>query len=193
MAASRQIAELITDRFIGHKVNLLRLDAGERRRVLRMLARLQRELDAKLAASDIDERSIFQQQRLKALFIAVKATIEQHYSKIADTHDEQMIELADIESAHTIKALNSTIGVPLLDVNVPKVVLRALAKDAIVQGLPAKRLVEPSKVESSSPLSKHDLSRGVCRRDVGAAIATRARDARTTFSGWHLSHVEPGS
>lgn len=135
--ATRPIAELIADRFVGHQVNVLRLDAGERRVVLKMLKGLERELEAKIMASDVDERTIFQERRLTALWKTTNALIDKYYKKIAATHRDRLAQIAEVVSDHTTTLTNAAVGVPLLTVGAPIEVLRALADDAIVQGRPA--------------------------------------------------------
>lgn len=138
MTTPRPIAELIADTFVGHQVNLLRLDAGERRTIFKMLGQLQAELEAKITASDIDEKSPFQQRRLNALFTTVKELVRTRYAKIATVHRDRLIQIAEVVSDQTLTLMNARIGVPLLTMGAPVEVLRALANDKIVQGRPAQ-------------------------------------------------------
>lgn len=135
---TRPLAELIADTFIGHDVSLQRLTAGERRVIFEMLGKLQKELLDKLSASDIDEKSPFQQRRIKALLSTVETMILTRYKKIAEIQTERLVRIAETVSAQTVTLINAHIGAPLLTVGAPIEVLKALANDTIVLGHPAK-------------------------------------------------------
>lgn len=130
------IANQFADDFIRHQVDLLRLEAGERRKIRTSLAGLRDELVAKLTR--YDELTPFQSRRMEAIFRAAEVTIRQSYTRIAKTHRASMQNLAGYESERTVDLMNRRIGVSLLTAGVSQETLEALVDDAIVMGAPAK-------------------------------------------------------
>lgn len=177
MTAPRPIAELIPDRIIGHSVDLLRLSAGEQRTIMKMLGQLQRELEAKIMASDVDERTIFQERRLNALRKTTNELTSKYYTKISATHRESLLQIADSVSAQTLKLTNAEIGVPLLTVGAPIEVLHALADDAIVQGRPAQEWWAQQR-DNLQGRFQNTMRQGVFAGDTLGDLLRRVRGTR---------------
>lgn len=175
--AKQPIAEMIADRFIGHSVNLLRLDASERRTILKMLGQLQRELEAKIMESDVDERTIFQERRLNALWKTTNELTSKYYTKIATTHRDRLIQIAEVVSGQTVAMTNAVIGVPLLTVGAPIEVLRALADDAIVQGRPAQEWWS-QQLDNLRGRFQNTMRQGVFAGDTLGTLLRRVRGTR---------------
>jgi SPP1 gp7 family putative phage head morphogenesis protein len=175
--ASQPLAELIADKFIGHSVDLLRLSANEQRTVVKMLSQLQRELETKIASSDVDERTIFQERKLTALWKTIDTLTTKYYSKIADTHRDSLADLSQIVSQQTVALTNAAVGVPLLTVGVPLGVLRAMADDAIVQGRPARDWWTRQSENLQTRL-RQTIRQGVFAGDTLGDLLRRVRGTR---------------
>lgn len=138
MAKPKPIAKLLVDRFIGHQVDWLRLTAGETRILLPILQQIQRELEAAIMAADVDERTIFQERRLLALWKTAEAIIQQGFARLDATFQDRLVPMATVASEQTVAVTNAAIGVPLLTVGTSAEVLRAMIDEDTVLGLPLK-------------------------------------------------------
>lgn len=177
MTTPRPIAEMIADRFIGHSVDLLRLSAGEQRVVLKMLGQLQREIEGKIMASDVDERTIFQERRLTALWKTVNELTTKYYAKISATHQDSLGQIAEMVSDHTKTLTNAVVGVPLLTVGAPLQVLRALADDAIVLGRPAQEWWSQQK-DNLRGRFQNTIRQGIYSGETLGELLRRVRGTR---------------
>lgn len=132
------IAEVLADKFTMQDVNLSRFEAGERLKIRRLLSGLSDQLTVQLDKILPDDEQTFSRRRLQALFKATDLTIQNTYAKIAKTHDESMMGLAEVSADKTRQAINKAIGVSIANVGLPESVLKALVNDDISLGLPAK-------------------------------------------------------
>ncbi|MGE0470731.1 MAG: phage minor head protein [Nitrospira sp.] len=170
------LAEIIADRFVGYQVKLMRLEAGERRKVLRALRALEKDVLAQLSASDIDQKSTLQQQRLNSLMHTVERAIASAYEDIAAAHDATLSETAEVVSEHTVGVTNAVIKVPLLSTGVPQVALEALAKDDLVEGRPAHDWWQDQGRRFASRF-RHIMRQGIV---AGATMGDLLRKVRGT-------------
>lgn len=132
------IADKVADRFTMHDVNLSRFETGEREKIRRMLNGLRDQLSAKLDQHVAEDGMTYSRSRLQNLFKVTDLTIENTYAKIAKTHDDSMMKLAEVSSEKAAELVNRTVGVSLMNVGVPESVLKAMVNDDISLGLPAK-------------------------------------------------------
>ena len=177
MTTPRPIAELIADRFIRHQVNLLRLDAGERLVIQKMLNQLRDDLLAKIATSSIDDKSLLQERRILALSKTVAATIQSQYANVAATHHDRLVQIAETVADQTLALTNAPIGAPLLTVGAPIEILRALADDTIVQGAPATAWWSRQATDLQTRF-QNTIRQGVYAGDTLGDLLRRVRGTR---------------
>ncbi|MEL6310897.1 MAG: hypothetical protein AAFQ17_00795 [Pseudomonadota bacterium] len=128
----------IADAFTRHAIDLLRFEAGERRRVRRFLKDLERDLVSQLAAVDPTgvQRETYRAQRLGKLLDQVRVTIRQSYRTTRDALKAELIELAQIEDEFVARAINEGIGLDYATEALSPQTARALVGDVTVQGAP---------------------------------------------------------
>ena len=139
------IAELIADEFTGHSVDLLKVDAGIRQDVLRMLGDVEADIVAKLAKVDPTGVSeTFRARRLRALEKQTRETIRSGFKQIRNKTGRDFRAIARSEEALTRGvidgAISSTAGVSVsvMSVVTPRETLTALANDTLVGGAPSR-------------------------------------------------------
>ncbi len=135
---ARSIATVLADTFTMQDVNMLRFSASERLKIRRMLEGLRDQLLLKMDREIDDDGMSYSRRRMQALFKVTDTAIEATYQKMATAHDDSMLELANLSTTKTVDAINKTIGVSLVQVGVSTEVLKAMVKDDISLGLPAK-------------------------------------------------------
>lgn len=172
------LAEILADRFTGHNVNLLRLEAGERQKIGAMLVKLHgelgREVQQKIPAGGLTE---FQRNKLQALFSATDRIIVRNYTDIARQHRGGLLELAAFEGQQAQRLTNKAIGVSLLNVGVPVETLRALVNDDIVVGMPAREWWE-RQGGSLRARFQDTIRRGVFAGETTDQLVQRVRGTR---------------
>ena len=132
------LAQLITDRFLGQQVNLLRLSASERNKVFTMLGTLQARVLAKMDTQiPLPGFATFSQARLAALYRTTDKLMDQAYGAISTLHDTTLIDVSEFQSRQSRKIVNALVGVPLMTVGLPLVNMKALVNDDLVDGRPA--------------------------------------------------------
>jgi len=133
------VSDDLLDRITAHSADLLRLEAGERQKVLAILQDLEKELVAKL--TDIDPtgpiRTAYQKTRLTKLLDQTRKTIKTAYGSITKDNSGSLKELASIEGDFSTKTLNAAIPVEVGAVSLSLEQLRTIASDALIQGAPS--------------------------------------------------------
>lgn len=130
--------DVIADLFTRHAVDLLRLEANERREIRRILERLERDLAAQVARIDPTgvARETYRQRRLQALLEQVRDTIRASYRDSARILRGELLELADIEGEFVTRAINQGIGFDYATASFTREQLRGLVDGVLVQGAP---------------------------------------------------------
>lgn len=128
--------EVIADLFTRHAVDLLRIEAAERREIRRILRDLEGELVAQIARIDPTGvgREAYRQKRLEKLLDQVRGTIKASYRSASSKLRGELLELADIEGDFVATAINRGIGADLATSGFTRSQLRALVDGVLVQG-----------------------------------------------------------
>lgn len=132
--ANDRIADLFTE----HAIDLIRLEAGERRQIRSILRDLEADLAAQVARVDPTgpARQTYRIQRLEKLLKQVRDTIRASYRQADQALRNELMELADIEADFTARAINEGIRFDLADARMTREMARALVGDVLVQGAP---------------------------------------------------------
>lgn len=115
-----------------HTVNLLRVAAGQRLKVLSMLEALENKLVADL--NTVVGKTPNAVSRLQALLKQTQATIATAYKAIADNQGAALSKIAQLEAVKTVNVLNTALKVPLVSVGHTPAQLAAIAGKTFVQG-----------------------------------------------------------
>ena len=104
------ISDDLADAYTGRGINLLRFDAGERKKILAILRQLEEDLVRKLRDIDPTEptRARYKRERLKKLLAEVRATISTAYRDAATVLNRDLRELARVESAWAASSVKDT-------------------------------------------------------------------------------------
>ena len=129
---------IIADLFTRHAIDLLRLEAGERRQIQRILEALERDLVATVARIEPTgvARETYRQKRLQDLLQQVRGTIKASYRDAATYLRGELAELADIETEFVARAINQGVQFGLATSSFTREQLRAIADGVLVQGAP---------------------------------------------------------
>ena len=130
--------EIIADLVTRHAIDLLRVEAGQRKAIRRLLTELEGDLVAQLAK--IDPTGVARQSakaaRLEKLLEQVKGTIRASYRGASTQLIGELRELADIEAGFAARAINQGLGIELATATLTRAQAAALVGDILVQGAP---------------------------------------------------------
>lgn len=129
----------LVDRFIGHEVNLQRLQASQRKKILVELKRLEAKIVKQVQA---EAGETFTKARQTALLRNVREIIRTGYKQVAKVHQHEVLAMAEHELATVGKLVNSVAKAEILAVGVPESVVKSLLKDDVVLGAPVKAIWE---------------------------------------------------
>lgn len=118
----------VLDGVTTHSINLLRVAAGQRTKVLAMLEDLGIDL-----ASDI-AKGASKPDRLAALLKQTKGTIQTAYAAIKANNGAALAKIAHLEATKTVNVINGAIGVPLATVGQTPEQLAAIAGKTLIGG-----------------------------------------------------------
>lgn len=127
----------LLDRFIQHDLNLQRLQAGQRRLLLKELKALEAQIVKTLQSYT---GQTFTKARQQALLRQVRATIQTGYRGILKTHQTEVLAMAEFEAEHIGALVNRTAKVTVFSVGVPESVVNSLLKDDAVLGAPLRAI-----------------------------------------------------
>lgn len=131
--------DALVDLFMERGVDLLRLEAGTRDKVLALLNPLEDELAGKIAAIDptAPARVAYQQQRLQSLLKEVQSSIKATYRVVSTKMAQEVRNVSDIEAAWTGNAINAAIKADFADAGLTSTMLETLVSNIMIQGAPS--------------------------------------------------------
>jgi hypothetical protein len=168
--------DIIADAFTLHGLDLLRVEAGQRRAVIELLRELEGDLVAQLARIDPagGVRPTTRAARLEKLLAQVRDTIKAAYRSSSQRLLGELAELAEIEDAFAAKVLNDATGLQLATAVLTRAQAVALTGSVLVQGAP---VAEWWSRQAGDTLQRFtDAMRlGIAQGDTTAQLIQRVR------------------
>lgn len=119
----------VLDAILDHQLDLMRVEAGTRIKIIRLLNQLQIDLAGQLMNRNLTETS---KARLQTLLKQSNETIEHYYTRIQGQMSETMREIAQIQATHTASLIVAT------EASLPtETFLTRLATNVLIHGSPA--------------------------------------------------------
>lgn len=122
------------DLILRSQLDLLRLEAGERRRIIGMLGRLERELVALAAGKDV---ASYGARRLKQLIEEARGVTAKEYARASASSAKAMEAAARAASRSAARALEAGLEVGMGTALPPAALLAKLPGDALIMGAPS--------------------------------------------------------
>lgn len=200
--------DAMVDLLYERAIDLIRLEAGTRDKVIVLLDELEREIVAAVAAIDPTgpARARYQRDRLVRLQTEVESSIKATYRTSDTLLAREIRDVVDNEATWTASAINSSIQAIFADAGLTRTLLDTLVSDVLIQGAPTKDWWERQAAGLSNafmdqmrqgiaigdPLSKlidrvrgnatqrgvMDLARNSAERLVRSSVQTAANVAR---------------
>ena len=172
------VADVIRDEIVPFDASVLRLEAGERRIILRDLERLQRRLRANLDRH-VPEDGIetVTRRRTAALFSSVTRSIDSAYRRINNSQRARLENLAQFEVEQVSRAVNAAVQVPIISVGVSQDVLEAMLDDNIILGQPLAHWWNEQAARTVSNF-RATIRQGLIAGETVPQLARRVRGSR---------------
>jgi hypothetical protein len=156
------------------QVDLLRVEAGTRGEVLRMLNGLLRELIGELAGHDL---TAFSKARTQQLIVAARGAIDSAYGRVSDRVDAVLGGVADVQAAQAAKLLERILAVVDVSAGLPSATyLERAAGNTLVQGAPSAdwwaRQAEDTALRFADVV-RHGIAAGDTTEGIAARVAGR--------------------
>jgi SPP1 gp7 family putative phage head morphogenesis protein len=134
-------AEKVADAMTRHGIDLLRVEAALRTGVTARLNDLERELVERIKKIEPNAPSHirFRNMRVEKLVEAANDAFGQVYSDIDDELEEELTELAVVESRNVIKTLTGVLGAAIAIKVLSKAEARDLVRQTLIEGAQGRR------------------------------------------------------
>lgn len=175
---SKRINLRTADLILRSQLDLLRLEAGQRRRVLTMLARLEKELVGRVAGEDL---SSYGAARVKQLIEQVKGVIAAEYSGISKDSARAMQAAGSAAAKAASRSIEAGLEVGMGTSLPPATLLAKLPGDALVMGAPSADWWARQSQDASFRFANAVRS-GIAAGDTNEAIVARVA-GRQGFPG----------
>lgn len=130
--AQLSMTDMMVDDANIRAINMARLDASLRAKVVQMLRELERELIANI--SDVVENDPVTAARLKTLLAQVRKTIGTHYANIYDLNKEDLGKVAQAHAYQIASTVNGLVGVELMSLQTDAQQLQNLVTKTPIMG-----------------------------------------------------------
>jgi SPP1 gp7 family putative phage head morphogenesis protein len=132
--------EALVDLYMERAIDLLRLEAGTRDKVLVFLDELEREIVGSLAKIDPTGTGDIarQRKRLAELLDVVRGTIRGTYRDISTLMAREIREIIDVEATWTGSAINASVHATFSDAGLTRAGLTNLLSDVLINKAPTK-------------------------------------------------------
>lgn len=173
-------AEIVADRFIGRTVDLTRVDASQRKKIMRILMRMRYEITEQIHRVDISgvTSETHKQGRLRKLLESVDKTINATYGEITRDNEGFLKEIAELEEKYFITNMNTLIQVDLMSATLTPATLRELASESLING---QTQAEWWRTQSAGTRRKflQEMRQGVALGENNNDLARRVRGEHT--------------
>lgn len=176
MATIVSANEAMVDLIMERAIDLLRLEAGTRNKVIALLHDLENDIlasIAKIAPTD-PQRLSARRVRLEKLLLLVENSIRSTYRLNSQLLASEIREIADLEATWTGRAINASIQVEFATVGLTREALATLVSDVMIQGAPSKEWWG-RQAQGLSDKFADEMRRGVALGETNAALVKRVR------------------
>ena len=174
------ISDIIASHVTGHEVNLLRYEAGMRRRARNILKEL--EIDLIRQINEIDPtspiRMTVREQRLQKLLASTKETIRTSYARNRTVAKNALYDLAEIEVLAGNAAINTSLTVEVATATFSDATLRNLVDNVLVDGTPLQDWWSGQRIGTRRAFER-EMRLGILQGEPLGTLRQRIRGTHT--------------
>lgn len=172
--------ETLIDLYMERAVDLLRLEAGTRNKVVALLDQLERDIVGAIASIDptgVGSASA-QRKRLAKLLDVVRASIKTAYRGANTKLAAEIREVVDVEATWTANAINTATHATFADAGITRTLLDTLVSDVLIQGAPTKEWWARQAGGMSDKFAD-EMRRGMLLGESNSDLIARVRGSDT--------------
>lgn len=167
------------DAIIAYQLDLRRLEAGTRKRVLAIIEDMQAELTSALAKAD--ELTTFNRTRKSSFLRQIEKVIGDYYKSAQRELDLDIDGLVDAQVRHAAKMMEATAAVSITAALPTQTAMERIARDILIEGGPMANWW--SRLSSSASFSvSNAIRQGAAQGETNAQIMARLSGKRGTIS-----------
>jgi hypothetical protein len=168
------VSPALVDELLASQLDLLRLEAGVRARVISMLNRLQRELVARLAAEDLTS---FNKARINSLISQITVVIDSYYDRVSGESQAGMGAAARAQVNQVIESLSNHF-IANIDASLPSLTfMERLSTNALIFGAPSADWWERQAQDTAFRFA-NALRQGIIQGETNEQIVARVAGRR---------------
>lgn len=174
------LSDFIADDLTAHTLDLTRMSAGTAKKVRGMLKSLEQDLVSEISSLGIDSDSsdALKLRKLETLRKQTEKSIRKSYRSAKGILDDDLAELAVLETKVALNSVNNFLGVELMSTALPPTQVKKLVDGTLIQGAPSSEWW--SRQAGTLQQSFQDEMRmGVLRGEGTAALTRRVRGRAT--------------
>lgn len=174
---SGSVNDRIVDLFMERAIDLVRLEAGTKRKVRALLNQLEKDIVGKIARIDptAPARLVYQRQRMERLLKEVRASVRASYRTTSTLMAREIREIVDIEATWTGRAINAVLNAEFIDGGLSRQMLDTLVSDVLIQGAPTKDWWSRQAAGLSDRFAD-EMRRGIALGEPNSKLIQRVRD-----------------
>lgn len=168
--------DTLVDLYMQRAIDLIRLEAGTRNKVLALLAKLESDLVGQLSVVDPSGTPLpyLQQQRLNALLVSVRSAIQAAYRPINALMASETRNIADTEATWTANAIDASTHAQFANSGLTTTQLDTLVSNVLIQGAPTAEWWGRQAAGLSDRFAD-EMRRGVALGENNADLIQRVR------------------
>lgn len=173
--------DALVDLYMERAIDLLRLEAGTRDKVVSLLNDLESEIAALIERIDPNGPAavVYQRGRLTKLLTAVNDSIRATYRTSDVLLGREMKDVADQEATWTGSAINSATQAEFVDAGITRTLLNTLVSDILIQGAPTSDWWSRQAAGLSDKFADQ-MRRGMAIGENNSQLIDRVRGTNTT-------------
>lgn len=168
--------ERLRDAFIARAIDLLRLEAGTRNKILALLNDLEKDLIAQLIKADPTgtANGARQRKRLANLLSFVQESVRASYRDAATLMTREIRDIVDLEYTWAANTFNRSIGIQFVDDVITPSTLRTLVSDVLIQGATSKDWWS-RQAQGLADRFADEMRRGIASGQTNSELVDRVR------------------
>jgi len=173
--------DALVDLFMERAVDLLRLEAGTRDKVIGLLDQLESDIVTAIAKIDPTgtAQARYQQLRLAKLRDSVNSAIRATYRDASVLMGSEIRDVADNEATWTGHAINAATRADFADVGLTRTLLNTLVSDVLIQGAPSSEWWG-RQAQGLSNRFADEMRRGMLLGETNSELVDRIRGTSDT-------------
>lgn len=176
MVNVKSASDTLYDEVTKHSVDLMRVEEGARKKVVRLLKQLEKELVTSINEIDPDSplQTTYRVQRQKKLLAQVKESVRSTYKSAKVVITDELTDLAETEGGFTQSAINKAVHADIATVGVTRQFAVSVATQSLVQGTVMSDWMERLSDRTQARVSD-EIRKGMLAGETNYDIIKRIR------------------